>query len=142
MERHEEHRRQEPDLAIFSPDFYWLMLTFLATWCVATLLGRCRSRVSLFGLSRKVCSSIFTCTTAHVGVMNDESPSRLLQLALVASVSLVLAIWGASFSNQNVRVDSPNVYTSYKSLADDPPDHVLIDAIDRDSRPPVRSRTW
>lgn len=120
------HRLMEPDFLIYSADVYRLLILFLITWTafnvLASLLTRSKGKLSASQVASKALGSIFRCVTAHIGVMNDESPSRMLQLALLFGVALLIAIWGSCFSNQNVHISRPKVYETYKSLRDDPPD--------------------
>ena len=67
---------------------------------------------------------------AHLGVINHESRSKVLQLAQLISVTLLLAIYGASFSNENIIIHSPKVYDTYKSLYEDPPNVILLSSKD------------
>ena len=129
FEEEEKHKFVRPDLLIYSTSVYWIILAFIILWSVlniqATLMETPIRRLTLIGLTKRLLTNAFDLTTGHIGVVNTESPSKVLQLALLLSVTLILSIYGACFSNENIQVKSPKIYNSYQSLAEDPPDIIV-----------------
>ena len=129
LEEEEKQVFVRPDLLIYSTSLYWVILAVIIFWSVlniqATFMETPIRRLNLVGLVKRILTNAFELTTGHIGVVNTESPSKVLQLALLLSVTLILFIYGACFSNENIQEKPPKIYHSYQSLAEDPPDIIV-----------------
>ena len=128
-------RQRVPNYLVYSTDVYFTCLLFFLIWSVSNAFVS-----SLFHSNRRfgsvVLKSFFLVTTAHMKSINTRSPNKLLQLSLLISVTVGISVNNARFSNENIRIHSPKVYTSYKSLFEDPPDAIFarkheLDSIDQ-----------
>ena len=121
----EEHAT--PNYTIFYASVYWLVLAMIVICAILNavdglMMLRTSARASLIQASK----NLFHLLMAHLRHINHEARCKVLQLAQLISVTLLLAIYGASFSNENIIIHSPKVYDTYKSLYEHPPNVILV----------------
>ena len=119
-----------PDFFIYRANVYWVIWSFITTWSflnvLAILVKRRKSPLSATSFLWRLVKNMFMLTFAHLRVINSQSRNKTLQLAVLLSVTLMLAIWGSCFSNENIRITPPKIYDTHKSLTDDPPDVIVV----------------
>ena len=129
-------REYAPNYCVYSKEVYLMTLIFFVNWCVMNVLATFinqRRKFTTIDWAREVLKGIFTLITAYMKNIRNESSSRILQLSLLISVTVGVTVYNARFSNENIRIHSPKVYTTYKSLKDDPPEAVVVHQHDLDS---------
>lgn len=124
-----------PDYFVYSKNVYWLMLVFLFIWCILNVVSnsiRKRRKRSTCFLLKELLNSMFHFITAHLNAVTDRPISRVLQLTLISSVTLLLSAYSACFSNDSIKIYRPKVYDSFESLKKDPPDIIALGQMDID----------
>ena len=115
-----------PNYSIFSSDVYavWIALIFILA--ISSIFRDTMSkRTSPSFKLRRGTTILFDLVTAHLKNMNYKPRNKVLHLTLLLSVTLLIAVYCARFSNQSMSLKVFKAYSSYKSLRDDPPDVIV-----------------
>ena len=100
-----------------------LILSLVSLW--ATQLNS-RSSLSFWAYTKEMFTHLSNIFLAHTRAMGNRSPRRTIRLVLLISVTLILALYNACFSMDNLRIVFPKYYKTYESILKEPPKNIRL----------------
>ena len=123
-------KRGNANYFIFSLDCYEILLFFITIWAIinivhSLMLSHGRTKISFRAICLKLLRNAFDLITSHFGNVNCHSFHRTLQLSVFICITLLVAVYTSSFSNESIFINSVKAYDTYKSLYNDPPEMIM-----------------
>ena len=119
-----------PNYFVLPGNIYLFVLLSIVLFAFVSLLAS-RSKTQDSSLSVRTCvkeMSIYLSdlSLAHIGAIANDLPHWTIHLVLLLSVTLILALYNACFSMDNLHIEFPKYYKVYDDVLQEPPDNILI----------------
>ena len=134
-----------PNYFVLPGNIYLFVLLSIVLFAFVSLLAS-RSKTQDSSLSVRTCvkeMSIYLSdlSLAHIGAIANDLPHWTIHLVLLLSVTLILALYNACFSMDNLHIVFPEYYKTYESILQKPPDNFIIYQSVREQLRRTRSNT-